>query len=277
MYSQNFIIWRKTCFIIGIIVSMCCYGVEVMDLSSSIYDPLVINAEIFKILLEMGLFDDSGKLVPLEREFLRLYAHGCLEQKPEYYIVISAWSALRDQRVSLSAADSTDGRLTLRRAFLQWKAGGMDDGSDQQWESRTVYRLSAPWAAADSTSAGRASVCLGQGGQQMGNGAFPCLKIRKREQPPTYTLLTPARSKKRIHEKQEASWPPVFSYSPAAPDAIQNPMPRRASEGAEKPKDFRWPVLNLIPAVSLTFVLRQRYARRRPPRPRPIHTPPCQQ
>ena len=74
---------------------MCCYGVEVMDLSSSIYDPLVINAEIFKILLEMGLFDDSGKLVPLEREFLRLlhqrlYAHGCLEQKLEYYIVISA-------------------------------------------------------------------------------------------------------------------------------------------------------------------------------------------
>lgn len=69
---------------------MCCYGVEVMDLSSSIYDPLVINAEIFKILLEMGLSDDSGKLVPLEREFLRLYAHGCLEQKPEYYIVISA-------------------------------------------------------------------------------------------------------------------------------------------------------------------------------------------
>ena len=43
----------------------------------------------------MGLFDDSGKLVPLEREFLRLlhqrlYAHGCLEQKSEYYIVISA-------------------------------------------------------------------------------------------------------------------------------------------------------------------------------------------
>ena len=112
---------------------------------------------------------------------------------------------------------------------------------------------------------------------QMGKGAFPCLKIRKREQPPTYTLLTPARSKKRIHEKQEASWPPVFSYSPAALDAIQNPMPRRASEGAENPKDFRWPVLNLIPAVSLTFVLRQRYARRRPPRPRPIHTPPCQQ
>lgn len=74
---------------------MCCYGVEVMDLSNSIYDPLIINAEIFKILLEMGLFDDSGKLVPLEREFLRLlhqrlYAHGCLEQKLEYYIVISA-------------------------------------------------------------------------------------------------------------------------------------------------------------------------------------------
>lgn len=87
---HDFIIWKKTCFIIGIIVSMCCYGVEVMDLSSSIYDPLVINAEIFKILLEMGLSDDSGKLVPLEREFLRLYAHGCLEQKPEYYIVISA-------------------------------------------------------------------------------------------------------------------------------------------------------------------------------------------
>lgn len=64
-------------------------------LSNSIYDPLIINAEIFKILLEMGLFDDSGKLVPLEREFLRLlhqrlYAHGCLEQKSEYYIVISA-------------------------------------------------------------------------------------------------------------------------------------------------------------------------------------------
>ena len=96
---HDFIIWRKTCFIIGIIVSMCCYGVEVMDLSSSIYDPLVINAEIFKILLEMGLFDDSGKLVPLEREFRllhqRLYAHGCLEQKLEYYIVICAEGSAR--------------------------------------------------------------------------------------------------------------------------------------------------------------------------------------
>ena len=32
-------------------------------------DPLVIDAEIFKTLLEIGLPDDSGKIVPFDRVF----------------------------------------------------------------------------------------------------------------------------------------------------------------------------------------------------------------
>ena len=70
-----------------------------MNLSNNMSDPLVINAEIFKTLLEIGLPDDSGKFVPFDRVFLRLlyqrvYAHGYLKQKTDYYIVISARSLL---------------------------------------------------------------------------------------------------------------------------------------------------------------------------------------
>ena len=70
-----------------------------MNLSNNMSDPLVINAEIFKTLLEIGLPDDSGKIVPFDRVFLRLlyqrlYAYGYLEQKTDYYIVISARSLL---------------------------------------------------------------------------------------------------------------------------------------------------------------------------------------
>ncbi len=74
---HDFIIWKKTCFIIGIIVSMCCYGVEVMDLSNSIYDPLVINAEIFKILLEMGFLTIRESLSLWSVSFCGCCISGC--------------------------------------------------------------------------------------------------------------------------------------------------------------------------------------------------------